>query len=139
MTCSTIVIVSIVIRYYPWMRWPISVVVQAVTTFVLLFVGLSDVGRWARWAVWIFCLFYSISTFITAWPMISINVAGRTKKAFFGGSSLIAYCAGNIVGSQVRRYTKGTCADHRRSSCPPTRPSTTGAWSDAPSACAPAS
>lgn len=92
---------SVAIRYYPKLRFPLAILYQAITAFVLLFVGLANVGRWARWGVWLFCLLYSIATFITAWPMISMNVAGRTKKSFFGASSLIVYCIGNVIGAQI--------------------------------------
>lgn len=99
-TFTIIVSTAIAVRYYPKLRFPLAILYQAFCAFVLLFVGLADVGRWARWGVWLFSLTYSIATFITAWPMISMNVAGRTKKSFFGASSLVIYCLGNIIGSQ---------------------------------------
>jgi cbb3-type cytochrome oxidase subunit 3 len=84
--------------------------------FVLLFAGLANVGKWAKWAVFMWSIMDTVATFVMAWPVISINVAGRTKKAFFGASSLISYCVGNLVGAQIMRpsdaprYTKGLTA-----------------------------
>lgn len=92
---------AITVRYYPRMRFPIALFVQAICVFVLLFAGVSPAGKWAKWGVWTLCLVYAIASFVMAWPMISVNVAGRTKKSFFGGSSLLSYCVGNIVGSQI--------------------------------------
>lgn len=115
-TFTIIVSTAIAVRYYPRLCWPLAIFYQAFCAFVLLFVGLAEVGRWTRWGVWLFSLTYSIATFITAWPMISINVAGRTKKSFFGASSLFVYCIGNIIGSQIflpsdaPKYHKGLIA-----------------------------
>lgn len=46
------------------------------------------------------------------WPLISVNVTGRTKKSFMGMAQMGAYCVGNMVGavavpdSDAPKYTK---------------------------------
>jgi hypothetical protein len=95
------------------MRFPLGIFWQCTIIVVLFFLGFSTASRWTKYGVMIMSVCFSIGTFILAWPTISINVAGRTKKSFFGGSSLITYCIGNIIGSQVMRpsdaplYRKG--------------------------------
>lgn len=87
-TFVTVVLFSVIVRYFPRSRFPLAIFVQFICVFVLLFAGLANVGKWAKWGVWMFSLVYSTGTFILAWPMISVNVAGRTKKSFFGATSL---------------------------------------------------
>ncbi|BEI81330.1 hypothetical protein CcaverHIS002_0204900 [Cutaneotrichosporon cavernicola] len=106
-TFVCVILCAVTVRYFPRMRFPVALIVQAVCVFVLLFAGLANVGKWAKWGVWMFSLVYSIGSFILAWPMISVNVAGRTKKSFFGATSLLVYCVGNIIGSQVMRPSDG--------------------------------
>jgi len=79
---------------------------------VLLYVGLcpEDTDKWTKWSVYLFALPFATAMFLI-WPLMSINVAGRTKKTWFTASSLVTYSAGNIVGSQVMtdppRYIRG--------------------------------
>lgn len=102
--CLVLTIVSaVIVRYYPKMRFPIGLLACADLVFVLFFVGFANVGKWAKWGVFILSQSFSIGTFVVAWPLLSINVAGRTKKSFFAASNLLVYCVGNIVGSQVMR------------------------------------
>ncbi|BEJ15965.1 hypothetical protein CspHIS471_0505700 [Cutaneotrichosporon sp. HIS471] len=98
------IISSLIVRYYVWMRFPLGIFWQCTVIVVLFFLGFADkAGKWTKYGVMVMGVSFSIGTFILAWPTISVNVAGRTKKSFFGGSSLIAYCIGNIIGSQVMR------------------------------------
>lgn len=87
-SCVSVISCAVTVRYFPKMRFPLALLVQAICVFVLLFAGLSTAGKWAKWGVWMFSLVYAIGSFILAWPMISVNVAGRTKKSFFGATSL---------------------------------------------------
>lgn len=103
LTFSLIITMALVVYHFPKTRFPIALFFQCVVAFVLLFVGLAEVGKWAKWAVFMWSTVDTIATFVMAWPVISINVAGRTKKSFFAGSSLISYCVGNLVGAQIMR------------------------------------
>lgn len=103
LTFTLVIGMAFIVFYFPKTRFPIAIMFQCIVAFVLLFVGLANVGKWAKWAVFMWSSVDTIATFVMAWPVISINVAGRTKKAFFGASSLIAYCVGNLVGAQIMR------------------------------------
>jgi len=49
---------------------------------------------------------FSISAAIpsfSAWALISSNTAGRTKVSVISATTFIAYCTGNIAGTQVMR------------------------------------
>lgn len=81
---------SVIVRYYVWMRFPLGILWQCTIIVVLFFLGFAVASRWTKYGVMIMSVCFSIGTFILAWPTISINVAGRTKKSFFGGSSLIS-------------------------------------------------
>jgi cbb3-type cytochrome oxidase subunit 3 len=116
LTFTMIIGMGFVVYYFPGLRFPVALASQAIVAFVLFFTGLANVGKWAKWAVFMWSIMDTVATFVMAWPVISINVAGRTKKAFFGASSLISYCVGNLVGAQIMRpsdaprYTKGLTA-----------------------------
>ncbi|BEI80879.1 hypothetical protein CcaverHIS002_0200390 [Cutaneotrichosporon cavernicola] len=116
LTFVMIITMGFLVYKWPRLRFPIALVSQTIVAFVLLFVGLANVGKWAKWAVFMWSLMDTIASFVMAWPIISVNVAGRTKKSFFGASSLVSYCIGNLVGAQIMRpndaprYTKGLTA-----------------------------
>jgi predicted MFS family arabinose efflux permease len=99
-------------RYYPKVRFPLAMAYTLMVVFVLLFVGTSHVSNWAKYGVFVFWPLASVGNMLI-WPLMSVNIAGRTKKSFFAGMSLLAYSAGNIVGSQIMRpsdapkYLKG--------------------------------
>lgn len=97
-----IVSASVCIRYYPHTRFPIAIFTQIVGVAIWLFVGVAPDGtsRWARWGTFLFCHTFVVSIFIL-WPLMSVNVAGRTKKSFLSAMSLMSYCVGNTVGSQI--------------------------------------
>ncbi|TXT12814.1 hypothetical protein VHUM_01215 [Vanrija humicola] len=99
--CVTIIVSATTVRYCPRMRFPIALACQFVAIFSFLFTGLgSHLDRWARWAVFSFVSVFAVSTFMV-WPLLTVNIAGRTKKSFFAAVSLLSYCVGNIVGSQI--------------------------------------
>jgi hypothetical protein len=97
-----IVAASIIIRYWPGTRFPIAIITQLVGAAIWMFVGLAPSGtsRWAKWGTFLFCHTFVVAIFMI-WPLMSVNVAGRTKKSFFSAASLMSYCIGNIVGSQI--------------------------------------
>ncbi|TXT04784.1 hypothetical protein VHUM_04052 [Vanrija humicola] len=103
--CTSIVACGFAVHYWPKTRFPLAITMQMFTFVALIYAGTDKhSGKWTKWAIWtVFSHQFAIGCFLTAWPMISLNVAGRTKKSFFGGSSLLAYCVGNIIGSQVMR------------------------------------
>lgn len=90
------------VRYYPKLRFPACIVFQLLPIAIFLFVGLapSSTSRWAKWGVFLPIATFSIATFLV-WPLMSVNIAGRTKKSFVGGTCLISYCVGNVVGTQI--------------------------------------
>lgn len=79
---------AVTVRYFTWMRFPLGIFFQCTIIFVLFFLGYAQVGRWQKWGVYMMSFLFSIGSFILAWPTISLNVAGRTKKSFFGATSL---------------------------------------------------
>lgn len=97
-----IVAAAVCISYKPWTRFPIAIVTQLIGAAVWLFVGLSGSGvsRWAKYGMFLFCHTFVVAIFMI-WPLMSVNVAGRTKKSFFSATSLMSYCIGNTVGSQI--------------------------------------
>ncbi|KAK8858401.1 hypothetical protein IAR55_002628 [Kwoniella newhampshirensis] len=114
----TVVICSAVFtNYYPRARFPLAILWILVQMIVFLYVGLAtSAGKWQLWACFCFSGVFACSTFLL-WPIMSINAAGRTKKTFIGATGLIAYCVGNMVGSQTMRpsdaprYLKGLTAN----------------------------
>lgn len=98
----TIICSSIAVRYYESVRFPISIVAQIVPLIVFLYVGLApdDTNKWKKWSAFSFNTVYTAATFMV-WPLMSVNIAGRTKKTFFAAASLFSYCVGNIVGTQI--------------------------------------
>jgi len=102
-TCVLVVVSGILVNFFPRTRFPIAIVSQVCTLVALLFAGVSNAGKWAKWGVYLMSPWFSISSFVVTWPFMSLNVAGRTKKSFIGATSLAAGCLGNIAGSQVFR------------------------------------
>jgi len=100
------------VRYRPHLRFPVAIVCILIVVFVLFFVSLAPVSNWAKYGVYMLWPVATVGTFLV-WPLMSINIAGRTKKSFLAGMSLLAYSIGNIVGSQIMRpsdapkYLKG--------------------------------
>lgn len=115
---------GICVQFYPHSRFPWALFVTAMAIAVFLYVGLcpQDTDKWTKWAVYLFALPFATAMFLI-WPLMSINVAGRTKKTFLTASALVTYSeclhragadeigAGNILGSQIfkdpPRYIKG--------------------------------
>ncbi|KAL7425033.1 hypothetical protein Q5752_000721 [Cryptotrichosporon argae] len=99
---SVVICSSFIVRYFPRARYPIALVCQIIPIVVFLFVGLApdDTNKWAKWGVFSFVAVFAVTTFMV-WPLMSINVAGRTKKSWVNSTSLFAYCVGNIIGTQI--------------------------------------
>lgn len=94
-----------IVLYVPKLRFPLALFFQLVTFIALLFIAVApNAGKWARWGVWTaFSHVFPLGTFLVAWPMMSLNIAGRTKKTFFSSCCLVSYCVGNMVGTQIMR------------------------------------
>ncbi|GMK54676.1 hypothetical protein CspeluHIS016_0112620 [Cutaneotrichosporon spelunceum] len=114
---GAVLICGILVYYWPKLRFPIIFVCQIVSIFVFLFVGLGGkhpdtISNKSRYIAFCFVYLFAIPLFMM-WPLMSINIAGRTKKTVNGALLLVAYCVGNIIGSQVMRpsdapyYLKG--------------------------------
>ncbi|TXT07212.1 hypothetical protein VHUM_03382 [Vanrija humicola] len=107
-----VLVPGLCVQYYPKTRFPWALFVTALATASFLFVGLTpaDTPKWTKWGVYIFALPFATAMFLI-WPLMSINVAGRTKKTWLTASALVAYSAGNILGSQIfrdpPRYVRG--------------------------------
>ncbi|BEJ11159.1 hypothetical protein CspHIS471_0105810 [Cutaneotrichosporon sp. HIS471] len=112
-----VLIAGILVFVKPKLRFPIILVCQIVSIFVFCFVGLGGqhpdtISNNQRFIAFCFVSLFAIPLFMM-WPLMSINVAGRTKKTFNAAMLLVAYCVGNIIGSQVMRpkdaplYIKG--------------------------------
>jgi len=56
--------------------------------------------KWDKWGCYLITVTFVIPTF-SAWALISSNTAGRTKRTVMSSMTFIAYCTGNISGSQV--------------------------------------
>jgi MFS family permease len=56
--------------------------------------------RWIKWGGYLMTVTFVIPTF-SAWSLIGSNTAGRTKRSIISSTTFIAYCTGNIAGSQV--------------------------------------
>ncbi|WWC72941.1 uncharacterized protein I206_106905 [Kwoniella pini CBS 10737] len=71
--------------------------------------------RWIKWFGYLITTTFVIPLF-SAWSLISSNTAGRTKRSVISSMCFIAYCTGNIAGSQVMKakdaphYIPGTIA-----------------------------
>ncbi|KEF60513.1 uncharacterized protein A1O9_02074 [Exophiala aquamarina CBS 119918] len=69
--------------------------------------------KWIKWGMFMCTIVFSLATFL-AWSLLPSNFLGKTKYSFSSGMTLIAYCTGNMVGSQVfrtkdaPRYVLGT-------------------------------
>lgn len=119
-TCTCVVAAGACVYYRPHSRFPIAIASQLWTCFVLLFVGFTPLtmNKWIRWTFYSFYGMYSICMFLV-FPLMTVNVAGRSKKTVFGAMCLVAYCVGvswflcvyvhvvpsadrlNVVGSQI--------------------------------------
>ncbi|RSH86472.1 uncharacterized protein EHS24_004728 [Apiotrichum porosum] len=104
-----------IVNIFPRARFPFVILITAFCCACLLSVGLmkgTADNKWTRWALFSFCSTYSCAMYLT-WPLMSINVAGRTKKTWISGTALMTFCIGNIIGSQIfrpsdaPRYLKG--------------------------------
>lgn len=93
---------SVIVYRWPKMRFPVSLVTQCISIFSFLFVGLASgkVSNQARYIVFCFAPIFTVPMFMT-WPLMSANIAGRTKKTFNSAMQLVSYCVGNMVGSQM--------------------------------------
>lgn len=87
--CVLILCAATTVRYKEKLRFPIAIACQIIPTIIFLYVGLEDPSKkWQRWAAFSFYGIFSISTFMV-WPLMSVNIAGRTKKTFVSASCLI--------------------------------------------------
>ncbi|WVQ72932.1 hypothetical protein IAR50_002494 [Cryptococcus sp. DSM 104548] len=94
---------AFLVHYFPRMRFPIAILWIIIEMIVFLYVGLAvDADKWQLWSCFLFSGVFACTTFML-WPIMSINTAGRTKKTFISATGLIAYCVGNMVGSQTMR------------------------------------
>ncbi|WVR08946.1 hypothetical protein IAU60_006005 [Kwoniella sp. DSM 27419] len=94
-------------------------IVSTVFPFIgLMMIALlpSDISyRWIKWGGYLMTVTFVIPLF-SAWSLISSNTAGRTKRSIMSSMCFIAYCTGNISGSQVMKpkdaphYIPGTIA-----------------------------
>ncbi|WVQ82812.1 hypothetical protein IAT38_004944 [Cryptococcus sp. DSM 104549] len=100
---SMLIVSSLLVTYFPKLRFPIAIMWILVEMVVFLYIGLAtEASKWQLWGSFIFSGVFAISTFMI-WPIMSLNTAGRTKKTFLSGTGLIFYCAGNMIGSQTMR------------------------------------
>jgi hypothetical protein len=61
----------------------------------------TDVSyRWIKWGGYLMAVTFVVGLF-GAWQLISSNCAGRTKRSVVSSMTFIAYCTGNIAGSQL--------------------------------------
>ncbi|EAL20023.1 hypothetical protein CNBF3490 [Cryptococcus deneoformans B-3501A] len=71
--------------------------------------------RWTKWGMYFMTVTFILPLF-SGWALISSNTAGRTKRTVMSSTTFIAYCAGNIAGSEVMKskdaphYIPGTIA-----------------------------
>lgn len=113
MTFVSVIISGLIVYKWPKTRFPISVFFLVPPTISLLYMGIaSNADKWSKWGIYNMNLLYAVSTFVLVWPMMSYNVAGRTKKSFFGASNLFSYCVGNIVGTQIIRRELSSDISH---------------------------
>lgn len=93
---------GILLYYKPYFRFPIAIFFQLFVSAVWFFTGTApdSTNKWTLWAVFIFSNSFVVM-FNFCWPLLTVNVAGRTKKSFTGASQFMGYCVGNIVGSQM--------------------------------------
>lgn len=87
--CVLIITAATIVYYRPTARYPIAIVCQFIPCAVFLYVGLEDPAKkWERWTAFTFYGVFAISTFMV-WPLMSVNIAGRTKKTFMSASALM--------------------------------------------------
>ncbi|WWD04633.1 hypothetical protein V865_002704 [Kwoniella europaea PYCC6329] len=104
---------AVTVTFFPRMRFPLAITWTLLEMIVFLYVGLAKTAsKWQLWGAFSFASVISCATFLV-WAILPLNTAGRTKKSFTGASALIAYCTGNMIGSQTMRasdaprYLKG--------------------------------
>lgn len=108
---------AVCVHFYPHTRFPWAIFCTVLCCACFLYTGLAPdrTPLWTKWAVFLFSMVFATAMFLL-WPLMSINVAGRTKKAWLSATSLMTYCVGNIVGSLIfvpsdaPRYLKGLTA-----------------------------
>lgn len=109
-----VIVPAICVAFYPKTRFFWAIFSTMVACAAFLFTGLAPdtVAHWTKWGVYVLTSVFATAMFMV-WPLMSINVAGRTKKAWLSATSLVTYCAGNIIGSQIfvtsdaPKYLKG--------------------------------
>ncbi|ORY25048.1 major facilitator superfamily domain-containing protein [Naematelia encephala] len=82
--------------------------------FLALSLVPADVSyKWTKWSLYLIATVFSTPLFL-GWSMVSSNTAGKTKKSVVASMVFVAYCVGNMIGSQVfrtkdaPRYVKAT-------------------------------
>lgn len=105
---------AICVNYFPRTRffWAIFATLFSCASFLYTGLAPEETDTWIKWGIFIITSVFATAMFMM-WPLMSINVAGRTKKTWLSATSLVTYCAGNIAGSQMfrpndaPRYLKG--------------------------------
>lgn len=129
-TCCCVVASGIIVYYKPRARFPIAIGSQLWTCFILFFVGFTPItmNKWIRWGFYIFYPIYSVCMFLI-FPLMTVNIAGRSKKTVFGAMSLMAYCVGvSIAFPPLEPSLTIRTLWALRSSSLPTLPDTTALW-----------
>ncbi|ORY30170.1 major facilitator superfamily domain-containing protein [Naematelia encephala] len=105
---------------YTTLRWRDIRMWWMMASTVPPFVGMLGVAllpndaayKWDKWGCYLIIVTFVIPTF-SALALITSNTAGRTKRTVMSSTVFIAYCTGNIAGSQVMQsrdaphYTHG--------------------------------
>ncbi|OCF56321.1 hypothetical protein L486_06263 [Kwoniella mangroviensis CBS 10435] len=93
----------------------ISCLFPFIGLLVIALLPSDDSYKWIKWGMYLMSVTFVVSLF-SAWSLISSNTAGRTKRSVISSMTFIAYCTGNIAGSQVMKskdaphYIPGTIA-----------------------------
>lgn len=109
-----VMVPAIAVTFFPKTRffWAIFATLFSCAAFLYTGLAPADTAMWTKWGVYILTSVFATGMFM-CWPLMSINVAGRTKKAWLSATSLVTYCVGNIIGSQMfvasdaPKYLKG--------------------------------
>ncbi|KAL7411516.1 CNF01220-like protein [Mrakia frigida] len=99
-----IIICAVLIHYFPRLKFPLSMFSVCVPFSGFLAIGLlpTTTWKWTLWALYQMQFTFTFPTFLM-WIMIPANVAGRTKKSVVSSCTFVAYCTGQMIGSQTFR------------------------------------
>lgn len=84
---------AVCVQYYPRSRFPWAITCTLIACAAFLYTGLAPTHTpmWTKWGVFTLTSVFATAMFML-WPLMSINVAGRTKKAWLSATSLMTYC-----------------------------------------------